>query len=770
MTTGDVTRLQNVMTQGVNAVEYGYDLEGRLSSKGVTMTGQPGTSVTNYSYDVLNRLTDVSYPIIQWDVLEGAEGLSSTRNPRRVVHYEYDMTSRIKKLQMSGAEYASKIIYNAAGQLTSLKVGETGPLQLAEEYAYDSASGLLTRQEVHRAGMSLLDLSYGYLRAGTTSGISGQLTEVVNSLDERKNRNYGYDALGRLRFATGGIRPLSTISSIDGLSAAEGVERAELVNPYAIYWEQIYDYDLYGNRTSVTSSGRAANGAPVPKDGLAPLNYYTNKNQITEIGFPFPSFSYDKAGNLTRGLCADGAWRRYQYDAAGRLRVVANDAGETVESFVYGSDRHRIIKETGHLQTLLGEGRTVVAAPAGIPTTGETGPLQTSHEVTYYSWSGDQVLEESTTKTDVGVNNQRKSTKSCVYMGGRLLATVSQDGSGEAVRYHHPDRLGTRLVTNAANASMIEQVTTPYGVPFDAESTGATNQRFTSYDRSGQTGLDYAINREYDSQQGRFTQVDPFGMRAPNLTNPQSLNLYAYVGNDPINNIDPTGLVEEGPKCVNGKIIIDGKEFKCEETELIGDEIVVRGPPPDEPSEPSFGSGFSFRVTGGERRNVEGRDFEGTGKVREQTIQPELLVCQGSLGYEQAALGQLGLPPIGWLPPLEEGQSILSTTPREMEAGRRRAEEVLELQRNYPGVPEEWARFERRGAQVNPGWKWLNGTFGAWANMQSNNATITNNANSNAVYSKSSAEVSADQWWKSSCLGVFTKMNLLVSPLLIFSS
>ena len=104
-------------------------------------------------------------------------------------------------------------------------------------------------------------------------------------------------------------------------------------------------------------------------------------------------------------------------------------------------------------------------------------------------------------------------------------------------------------------------------------------------------------------------------------------------------------------------------------------------------------------------------------------------------------MGQLRLPPIGWLSPLEEGQSILSTTPREMEAGRRRAEEVLELQRNYSGVPEEWARFERRAAQVNPGWKWLNRTFGAWANKQSDNATITNNANSNAVYSKSSAQV-----------------------------
>src|SRR5438105_9491377 len=70
----------------------------------------------------------------------------------------------------------------------------------------------------------------------------------------------------------------------------------------------------------------------------------------------------------------------------------------------------------------------------------------------------------------------------------------------------------------------------------------STNRRFTSYDRSTATGLDYAVNRHYDSQQGRFTQVDPVGMKAVSPENPQSLNLYSYCGNDPVNRIDPNGL------------------------------------------------------------------------------------------------------------------------------------------------------------------------------------------------------------------------------------
>src|SRR5712691_4241618 len=120
----------------------------------------------------------------------------------------------------------------------------------------------------------------------------------------------------------------------------------------------------------------------------------------------------------------------------------------------------------------------------------------------------------------------------------RLLSTLTPNGSNaEAIQFHHPDRLGTRLVTDPSNGTSFEQVTLPFGTALGGESTGATNRRFTSYDRSSTTGLDYANNRHYDSQQGRFTQVDPSGMGATSISNPQSLNLYTYCTNDPINHI-----------------------------------------------------------------------------------------------------------------------------------------------------------------------------------------------------------------------------------------
>ncbi|MEP6849073.1 MAG: RHS repeat-associated core domain-containing protein [Acidobacteriota bacterium] len=93
--------------------------------------------------------------------------------------------------------------------------------------------------------------------------------------------------------------------------------------------------------------------------------------------------------------------------------------------------------------------------------------------------------------------------------------------------------MGTRLVTNQTAGTSYEQAHLPFGTALNAESTLTTNpKRFTSYERSSRTELDYAVNRTYDSKQGRFTQVDPAGMNAVSFASPQTLNLYAFCGND----------------------------------------------------------------------------------------------------------------------------------------------------------------------------------------------------------------------------------------------
>ena len=153
--------------------------------------------------------------------------------------------------------------------------------------------------------------------------------------------------------------------------------------------------------------------------------------------------------------------------------------------------------------------------------------------VKWFAWDGAAVIAEYE-----DISSVLKWKKSYVYLGGRLLATQTPT----ITQYHHPDRLGTRLVTNAATSqSAGEQENLPFGTALDSGISGNT-RRFTSYDRSDMTKLDYAVNRFYNPGQGRFTQVDPMEMDAASLGDPQTLNLYSYCGNDPINCVDPEGL------------------------------------------------------------------------------------------------------------------------------------------------------------------------------------------------------------------------------------
>jgi RHS repeat-associated protein len=71
--------------------------------------------------------------------------------------------------------------------------------------------------------------------------------------------------------------------------------------------------------------------------------------------------------------------------------------------------------------------------------------------------------------------------------------------------------------------------------------TDKVRQRFALTERDEATGLDHTWFRQYDSFAGRWTSPDPYG-GSMTVANPQSFNRYAYVSNDPVNLIDPTGL------------------------------------------------------------------------------------------------------------------------------------------------------------------------------------------------------------------------------------
>ena len=83
-----------------------------------------------------------------------------------------------------------------------------------------------------------------------------------------------------------------------------------------------------------------------------------------------------------------------------------------------------------------------------------------------------------------------------------------------------------------------EEISTSQRTPTVGYSGDSVRKQFTGYEGDAETGLDFAQARMFSGPLGRFSSVDPMGLK---LAAPQTLNRYAYVENNPLKYIDPTG-------------------------------------------------------------------------------------------------------------------------------------------------------------------------------------------------------------------------------------
>jgi RHS repeat-associated protein len=199
------------------------------------------------------------------------------------------------------------------------------------------------------------------------------------------------------------------------------------------------------------------------------------------------NYLYDAAGNVTY----DGA-HYYIYDAENR--IVSMDSGAS--TYAYDHQNRRIKKVVGSSNT-------------------------------HYVWEGSQVIAEynGSTGAQLVLN---------YYAGSRMISKIE---SG-ALRYFLSDRLSARVVLDLNGNVVGRQAHLPFGEDFGETGT-QEKHHFTSYERDGEAASDYAVNREYSQNVGRFMRVDPM---TGSLRNPQSLDRYSYVANDPIGRTDPSGL------------------------------------------------------------------------------------------------------------------------------------------------------------------------------------------------------------------------------------
>ena len=124
---------------------------------------------------------------------------------------------------------------------------------------------------------------------------------------------------------------------------------------------------------------------------------------------------------------------------------------------------------------------------------------------------------------------------------------------GAGVEWLITDHLGTpRMVIDQSGAlgNVKRHDYLPFGEELVAGQGGRTaalgytgdgvRQKFTQKERDAETGLDYFGARYYSSAQGRFTSPDEF-WKDSQIGDPQSWNKYAYVRNNPLRYVDPTG-------------------------------------------------------------------------------------------------------------------------------------------------------------------------------------------------------------------------------------
>ena len=112
--------------------------------------------------------------------------------------------------------------------------------------------------------------------------------------------------------------------------------------------------------------------------------------------------------------------------------------------------------------------------------------------------------------------------------------------------YVHQDKSGSVVAMSNASGAIAEGPYTydPYGncIVGGVAFSGGVAYKYTGRRYDPETGLYYYRARYYDPVHGRFMQTDPVGY-APDM------NWYAYVGDDPTDKTDPTGLSRNCSQC-----------------------------------------------------------------------------------------------------------------------------------------------------------------------------------------------------------------------------
>jgi RHS repeat-associated protein len=484
-------RLISTISPDTGTTSFPYTYEGR----GIKISKTDANNVTTiYRYDELDRLTSIQFPdpaqniyyyYDETDSLNGQGKLTTMTDPSGTTWDDYDTIGRLKMetKQINNITYRTEYSYDPInGNLLTV----TYPSGRVLTYTYNGQNKV----------KSVTDTYLGETRPLVISDISYWPFGDINTLTygNTLQRTVAHDNRYRINSITTGSLQNLTYDHysnenihyiIDNLNPSKTKDYTyDSLNRLKIaagQWGAItYDYDDVGNRTYETTD-----------TGNTTYNYPANTNRLSSAtGEKNLNLSYDNNGNTTLENN-----RQYIYNYNQRLiRVTEN--GITGSEYVYNGNGQRVKKwvSNGNQCTIF-----------------------------HYDQNGLLIAESTGTGT---------ITAEYVYLNGQPLAKIENNN----VYYYHNDHLGApMMMTDYSGAVVWQGEFKPFGEPVSVTGSITNNLRFPGQYYDSETGLHQNYFRDYEPEMGRYVESDPIGLEG-------GLTLFAYVGNSPVNKIDPYGL------------------------------------------------------------------------------------------------------------------------------------------------------------------------------------------------------------------------------------
>ncbi len=497
---------------------YSYDLAGNVTKMcDYDMTGDGRTLLrtTVYGYDKQNRL-------ISFAECDGPQLPTQADIDGRKVTYAYDKDGNMTDVDYAFArDGVTGLTYHYNGDKWLTKITAKGGLmgKTLREHRYD-AFGRIAETEDH----------YGFAKGGSGSMIRayeyddfGRVTKMTHtdSKDGEAKESYGYkyDKNGNIveerivshyRMDDGKGLDLTRSYSYD----VNGKLLAANVTDHAVDGTRnqsvAYTYDKVGNRLTETEGELLTTYA---YNGLNQLtgseSQKTSAANAAEI-VSQKTYEYDRNGNQTKETdSVTGESRTMAYDEANRLRTFTAKKGGTVQITQenrYNGNGQRIRKQ---------EMKDAVTA------------------TTDYYYQGGAVLRT----TD---GNGKQTSLNLSGVENNVIATARGTGdSADWYLYNKDVRESVSSLVDGDGNLAAAYLYDPFGNTETLANENFENEiRYTGqiYDESA--GLYYYNARYYDPEDGRFLSQDTY--RGENME-PETLHLYGYCANNPVNYVDPSG-------------------------------------------------------------------------------------------------------------------------------------------------------------------------------------------------------------------------------------